>query len=391
MLTLHRHNLEPGSQEYQLKNSFFQNGDPCDLLSGMSKEFRKNITGRGASSNQTDRFSSLTYEATYEDHDEYQDEEKSLLRTQVFKDTSRTILSKNSSPDLGFEYSVNSYRGCEHGCAYCYARPTHEYLGFSPGLDFESKIMIKEEAPALLREALQKKSYIPKTIFMSGVTDCYQPLERKYRLTRGCLEVLAEFKNPVSIITKNALVTRDVDLLQEMSAWNGAFVMLSITTLDPELSRDLEPRTSHPESKLRALEALAKAGIPVGVNVAPLIPGLTDHELPNILKAAKDAGAQWAGFTALRLPHSVSSLFEEWLETHRPLRKTKFLNAIKDIRGGKMNDPNFTSRMRGEGPRAEHLRNFFDIYCRKYKLNDESLELSTDHFKRITDQMSFEF
>ncbi len=354
----------------------------------MIKEFRKNIKGRGASSNQTDRFSQLTYEPTYEDHDEY--EEKSLLRTQVFKDTSRTILSRNSSPDIGFEYSINAYRGCEHGCAYCYARPTHEYLGFSPGLDFESKIMIKEDAAELLREALNKKSWQPQTIFMSGVTDCYQPLERKYELTRSCLKVLAEFKNPVSMITKNALVTRDIDILKDMASWNGSYVMLSVTTLDNDLSRDLEPRTSRPAAKLKAIEALASAGIPVGVNVAPLIPGLTDHELPSILKVAHEAGARWAGYVPLRLPHAVAPLFEEWLEVHRPLRKNKVLAAVKDIRGGKLNDPNFKSRMRGEGPRADQIKNFFYLCAKKFHFNEESLELSTEHFKRVTDQMSFD-
>lgn len=348
----------------------------------MTREFRKDIRGRGASSNVSNRYDSLTYEATEEDFDNYLEDEKSVLRTQVFKDSSRTIITSNKSPDIGFSYSINAYRGCEHGCSYCYARPTHEYLGMSPGLDFESKIFVKEEAPQLLREALMKKSWQPEVIFMSGITDCYQPLERKMQLTRGCLKVLAEFKNPVGMITKNALVTRDVDILQEMAAWNGAKVFLSITSLDSDLARRLEPRTSHPEARLKAIETLAKAGVPVGVNVAPCIPGLNDHEMPQILKAAADAGATSAGFTPLRLPSTVLPIFTEWLEVHDPLKKDKVLNYVRDIRGGKLNDPNFGSRMRGEGPRADAMAQMFKLYTRKYGLNMKDLHLSVAHFKR---------
>lgn len=357
----------------------------------MSKEFRKDIRGRGASSNFSNRYDSLTYEPTEEDFDNYLEEEKPLLRTQVFKDTSRTIITQNKSPDIGFTYSINAYRGCEHGCAYCYARPTHEYLGMSPGLDFESKIFIKEDAPTLLREALMKKSWEPEVIFMSGITDCYQPLERKYELTRGCLKVLAEFKNPVGMITKNALVTRDVDILAEMAAWQGAQVYLSITSLDPDVTARLEPRTSRPAARLKAVETLAKAGVPVGVNVAPCIPGLNDHEMPMILKAAADAGATSAGFTPLRLPSTVLPIFSEWLDVHDPLKKEKVLNYVRDMRGGKLNDPNFGSRMRGQGPRADAMRQMFQLYTRKYGLNLKDLQLSTAHFKRPTNQLTFDF
>ncbi|WII73533.1 PA0069 family radical SAM protein [Bdellovibrio sp. 22V] len=352
------------------------------------REFRKDIRGRGASSNVTNRYDSLKYEATEEEFDNYADE-KTLLKTEVLKDSSRTILSENKSPDIGFRFSVNAYRGCEHGCAYCYARPTHEYLGYSPGLDFESKIFVKEEAPKLLREALMKKSWEPQVIAMSGVTDCYQPLERKMQLTRGCLEVLLEFKNPVSMITKNGLILRDLDIFKEMAKYNGILIFISVTSLDAELARTLEPRTSPPQTRLHVIKTLADAGIPVGVNVAPCIPGLTDHEMPMILKAASEAGAQYAGYVPLRLPSSVMPIFEEWLEVHRPLNKQKVLNSVRDIRGGKLNDPNFGSRMRGEGPRADHMAQMFALYARKYNLNMKKFSLSAEHFQRPGDQLKF--
>ncbi|UOE99776.1 PA0069 family radical SAM protein [Bdellovibrio reynosensis] len=354
----------------------------------MAREFRKDIRGRGASSNVTNRYDTLKYEATEEDFDNYETE-KSLLKTEVLKDSSRSIITKNNSPDIGFEFSVNPYRGCEHGCAYCYARPSHEYLGFSPGLDFESKIVIKETAPELLREALMKPSWKPAVIMMSGITDCYQPLERKYELTRGCLRVLADFKNPVSMITKNALITRDIDIFKEMIEYDGIKIYISVTTLDPELGKVLEPRTSRPQARLQAIEALANAGVPVGVNVAPCIPGLNDHELPQILKAASEAGATSAGYTPLRLPSSVLPIFEEWLEVHQPLKKEKVLNSVRDIRGGKLNDAQFGSRMRGEGPRADQMAQMFALYTRKYNLNMKHFNLSTAHFQRPGDQLKF--
>ena len=359
----------------------------------MTREFRKNIQGRGASSNTTDRFSALTYEAEPEDFDNYEDD-KPRLKTEIFQDHSKSIVTENKSPDLGFNFSINAYRGCEHGCAYCYARPTHEYLGYSAGLDFESKIFVKEKAPELLREALMKKSWQPETITMSGVTDCYQPLERKMRLTRGCLEVLLEFRNPTAIITKNHLVLRDLDIFTEMAKYQGIFVMISVTSLDAGLAKDLEPRTSQPLARIKAIEALAKAGVPVGVNVAPVIPGLTDHEMPAILKAASEAGATIAGYTALRLPLSVAPVFSEWLEVHRPLKREKVLSQIRDIRGGKLNDANFGSRMHGEGAVADNLEKMFHLYARKFGFNQKRISLSADHFKRPpkkTDQMSFQF
>tara|TARA_B110001454_G_scaffold219204_1_gene252215 strand:- start:32284 stop:33369 length:1086 start_codon:yes stop_codon:yes gene_type:complete len=360
----------------------------------MSKEFRKDIRGRGASSNIANRFLSTHFEATEEDHDNYLlEEERSMLQTELIKDTSRTIITKNNSPDVGFDFSINCYRGCEHGCAYCYARPTHEYLGYSAGLDFETKIHVKYEAPQLLREALMKKSWEGQPLFMSGVTDCYQPIERKLKLTRGCLEVLNQFKNPVAMITKNSLVTRDIDILQEMAEWNGCVVFLSITTLDTDLARSLEPRTSTPAAKLAAIAKLSAAGIPTGVNVAPVIPGLTDQEVPLILKAANEAGAQMAGFGMLRMPGAVLPVFQEWVQIHRPLRYEKIMNAVRDIRDGELNSSEFGDRMRGSGPRAEHIRNLFKLTTRKLGLNKMDIELCSAHFKRppqIGDQLAFD-
>lgn len=264
----------------------------------------------------------------------------------------------------------------------CYARPSHEYLGFSAGLDFESKIMVKETAPELLRQELCSARWKPTMLAMSGVTDCYQPAERQFGLTRKCLEVLAEFRNPVSIITKNYLVTRDIDLLSELASIDAAMVILSVTTLDPELARRMEPRTSAPRRRLEAIEALTKAGIPVGVMVAPVIPGLTDHEMPGILKAAAAAGARFAGVVPVRLPLAVAPLFSAWLERHYPDRKDKVLNRIRSLRGGKLNDSNFGSRMKGEGIFAKQISAMFELAKRKAGLDKPFPSLSTEHFRR---------
>jgi DNA repair photolyase len=360
------------------------------------------IKGRGAGQNIPNRFEKTQTEleplevasGLIDGHDgDFAPLPPSYLgpKTQFFKDKSQSILTENNSPDVGFQFSVNAYRGCEHGCAYCYARPTHEYLGMSAGLDFESKIFVKERAPELLRKKLLSKFWEPETIAMSGVTDCYQPAERHLQLTRQCLEVMAEFRNPVAIITKNSLVTRDIDILKVLASHNAALVFISVTTLSAELCGKLEPRTSRPEARLRAIEELAKAGVPVGVNVAPVIPGLTDHELPGILKAAADAGASQAGFTPLRLPLTVRPLFVNWLETHFPDRKEKVLSHIRDIRGGKLNDSQFGSRMRGQGPMADNIRQMFHVYCNKYGLNKRDFNLSTVAFRRPKNQMEFEF
>jgi DNA repair photolyase len=283
---------------------------------------------------------------------------------------------------VGFEYSINAYRGCEHGCIYCYARPTHEWLGYSAGLDFETKIFVKETAPALLREALGRPGWRPQTIGMSGVTDCYQPIERKLQITRRCLEVLAECRNPVAVITKNHSVTRDIDLLGELARFQAVRVLISITTLRPELQRVMEPRTSVPRDRLKALEALSGAGIPTGVMVAPVIPGLTDHEMPAILQAAREAGAGMAAFTAVRLPYGVKDLFADWLGRHFPDRKEKVLNRIRSMREGKLNNSTFGSRMSGEGLFAEQLRDLFRLARRKAGYPQAVEPLSAGHFRR---------
>jgi len=336
------------------------------------------LHGRGASENPPNRFEPI---ARVRD-EEWTDPEDPAPQTRFLKDRSRSALASNDSPDIGFKYSLNPYRGCEHGCIYCYARPTHEYLGFSAGLDFETNIMVKEEAPELLRQKLSSPNWIPQVIAMSGVTDLYQPVERRLKLTRRCLQVLAEFRNPVVIITKNHLVTRDIDVLAELAQHQAVAVSISITTLDADLTRIMEPRTSIPERRLAAIEALVKAGVPTGVLVAPVIPALTDHELPSIIVTAAKVGAGFAGYTLLRLPHSVSVLFERWLEQHFPDRKNKILNRIRAIRDGKLNDPRFFSRMKGQGIFAEQIKAMFELACRKAGLAGRGSQLSTAAFRR---------
>ncbi len=333
---------------------------------------------RGAPGNPANRFEKLHLEPDAE----WNPEEDVLPRTQFLVDHSKTAIAFNDSPDIGFNASLNPYRGCEHGCVYCYARPTHEYLGFSSGLDFESKIMVKTNAPELLRAELASPKWQPQTIIMSGVTDCYQPVERKLKLTRRCLEVLAEFRNPIAIITKNFLVTRDLDVLSELAAFNAVSVCLSITTLDNGLRKVMEPRTSPPQARLAAIRKLAGAKIPVSVNVAPVILGLTDHEIPQILKAAAEAGAHSAGFTVLRLPHANAPMFDQWLDTHFPDRKDKVLNRIKAMRGGKLYDAQWGKRMRGEGIFADQIAAMFDVAYRKAGFKDEHHELSAAAFRR---------
>lgn len=338
------------------------------------------LRGRGATSNPAGRFERLQVELEPE---ALLDGEGEVVapRTEYFRDDARTVLTRNDSPDVGFSVGLNAYRGCEHGCAWCYARPFHEYLGLSAGLDFETKILVKPDAPALLREALGRRGWVPQPIAMSGVTDPYQPVERRLRLTRGCLEVLAEFRNPVGIVTKSHLVTRDADVLAELAAHGAAVVNVSVTTLDAGLQRVMEPRASTPARRLQAIETLASAGVPVQVFVAPVVPGLTDHELPAILEAAAGAGACGAVFIPLRLPGVVATLFEQWLETHLPERKEKVLNRVREMRGGQLNDARFGSRMRGEGVFAEQLRALFHVSCRRLGLAGAP-PLSTAAFRR---------
>ncbi len=336
---------------------------------------RKAVRGRGTGAVPVGRFERQG--AVF-----VQEEEAMQTRTELFRDSSRSILSFNDSPDVGFSASLNPYRGCEHGCIYCYARPTHEYLGLSAGLDFETKIFVKYDAPELLRAELMKKSWKPTTINMSGVTDCYQPSERKLEITRRCLQVLAEFRNPVFIITKNYLITRDIDVLAELAKYDCVQVLVSITTLDKELARRMEPRTSAPHMRLKTVEELSKAGIQVHVNMAPLIPGLTDHEIPTLLKAAADAGALSASYIMLRLPYGVKELFPAWLEENYPLKKQKVLNHIREVRGGKLNNADFSRRMSGEGVYAENIEKMFATFRDKYGLNKSGRGLSTAHFRR---------
>lgn len=335
------------------------------------------IHGRGAASNPANRFDRLSLETS--EWDEPGDPSENTI---LLKDATRSIIVYNDSPDVGFDASINPYRGCEHGCVYCFARPNHEYLGFSAGLDFETKILVKEDAPALLRNELLRPSWKPQPLAISGVTDAYQPIERRLQITRRCLEVLVEFRNPVVVITKNELVTRDIDLLSQLARHQAVLVFVSVTSLSGELARKLEPRASQPQLRIAAIEALAAAGIPTGVLVAPVIPGLTDHEMMPILSACAQAGARYAGYVPLRLPFGLAPLFEEWLEIHAPLQKEKVLHRVREIRGGRMNDPNFGTRLRGEGAYADHLKGMFRLACSKTGLNAVRPQLSTEAFLR---------
>jgi DNA repair photolyase len=335
------------------------------------------IPGRGAGFDPPNRFEKLAVE-----REEWWAPGDPGRDTEFLADCSRSIIARNDSPDVGFDASLNPYRGCEHGCIYCYSRPGHEYLGFSAGLDFETRIVVKKDAARLLREALSAPRWRPRPLLMSGVTDPYQPVERHLRITRACLEVLASFRNPVAAITKSFLITRDSDILADLASDGAAAAVISITTLDRSLHRMLEPRASVPERRLAAIEHLVSRGVPVGVNVAPVIPGLTEHEVPRILKAAADAGASSAAYIMLRLPYSVAPLFEDWLERHCPDRKAKVLGRIRELRGGLLNDPRFRTRMRGEGPWAEHVNRVFKVACRRASLRYRHPALSAAAFRR---------
>jgi len=336
------------------------------------------VRGRGSASNPKNRFESIeTVPEPPQDSDAI-----SSPHTEFFPDRSRSIIAYNDSPDVGFDASINPYRGCEHGCVYCYARPTHEYLGFSSGLDFETKIMVKEDAPELLRKELSSRNWTPQLVALSGNTDCYQPIEKTKQLTRRCLEVFLEFRNPVVIITKNFLVTRDVDILAELARYDCVGVTVSLTTLDHKLSSLLEPRASRPARRLAAIKRLAEAGVPVGYLQAPMIPGLTDSEAPAIGAAAAKAGATFSGYVALRLPFAVKSLFEDWLEQYYPEKKNKVLGRVREVRGGKLNDPNFMSRMRGEGIYAEQMTKLFQLARKKSGITERWPKLTIEHFQR---------
>ena len=341
-------------------------------------QFHQKIKGRGSSDNPINRF-----EGNYIDFDlDEETGEKPNPKTKLFADHAKEIISFNKSPDIPFDAGLNVYRGCEHGCIYCYARPFHEYLGFSVGLDFETKIMVKYEAPKLLRKQLQSPKWKPQVVAMSGITDCYQPIERGLLLTRKCLEVFAEFRNPVGIITKNHLITRDIDLLKELNEYSCVSTTISVTSLDNKITEVMEPRTSRPYRRLKAIEKLSNAGIPVGVNVAPIIPGLTDHECADILKSAADAGATRASYIIVRLPFKVKDLFQDWLGQNFPDRKDKVLNKIKDMRGGELYSAEFGKRMRGEGNYADQIRDLFSVQTKRLGLNKSSSKLTIEHFKR---------
>ncbi len=313
---------------------------------------------------------------------EPEDDDPRPVRTTFYEDTSRSILAHNDSPDIDFRYSLNPYLGCEHGCIYCYARPSHEYLGFSAGLDFETKIMVKMRAPELLAATFRRKSWEPQIVVLSGNTDCYQPVERKLQITRKCLEVFLEYRNPLGIITKNALILRDLDILRELARYDLVHVLVSVTSLNPELIRMMEPRTSTPAQRLATIKSLSENGIPVGVNAAPIIPGLTDEELPSILRETASCGATSAGYILARLPGPVEPLFTEWVRRALPERAAKILNRMKDTRGGALSDARFGSRMTGEGEIAESINALFRVHASRYGLDRRWKEVSTAHFRR---------
>ena len=345
------------------------------------------FNGRGTNRNPAGRFEK--YEYISEPGETY--ERESIHGTKYFEDTSRSVITLNDSPDVGADASLNIYRGCEHGCSYCYARQTHEYLGLSAGVDFETKIYIKHDAPNPLRKELNSKRWVPKVIMLSGNTDSYQPIEKKLELTRKCLQVLHEFHNPVNITTKNKLVTRDIDILSEMAKFNTISVTISVTSLDNRLASVMEPQTSKPNLKFDAMQQLSDAGIPVGVNIAPVIPGLTDHEIPEIIGKAVNSGAEFAGYIMLRLPFGIKELFLNWLETYFPDRKQKVVNKLQELFDGKLYDSTFNIRGRGKGVLADQIRSTFNISCRKAGINTEHVNLSVEHFTRQGgDQLSFD-
>ena len=342
------------------------------------------VSGRSSGFNPQNRFEEISFVPSDEDDRFFPGEDRvqRKIETKFFIDTSRTILAKNDSPDIPFTYSLNPYRGCEHGCIYCYARPSHEYLGFSAGLDFESKIMVKEDAPELLRETFIKRSWQPQIVALAGNTDCYQPVERKLMLTRKCLEVFLEFRNPVGLVTKNSLIMRDIEILSAMAKLNLVSVFISVTSLNQELTRKMEPRTSSPAKKLETIETLSKNGIPVGVLVAPVIPGLTDEEIPSILRETSLRGAKWASMQMLRLPFAVKDLFVDWIRREFPDRETRIVSRLRQVRGGKLSSYEFGERMAGTGETAGAIRQLFRASQKKYNMNEELLELSTDNFRR---------
>jgi DNA repair photolyase len=350
--------------------------------------YRTQPAGRAASTGPPNRFEKIAVHEDWEDlaPEDIADLTLRSVATQFLPDASQSIISSNSSPDVPFNVSLNPYRGCEHGCSYCYARPTHEYLGLGAGLDFETKVLVKYDAAELLRKALCAKSWKVQPIAFSGVTDCYQPVERKLRLTRACLEVLLEARHPVTIITKNALIVRDLNLLSELAKLNLVHAAISITTLDADLARRMEPRTSTPTARLNAIRRLADSGIPVTVMNAPMIPGLNDHEIPSVLTAAREAGAQAAGYVLLRLPLSVEPVFSEWLRRELPDKADRILALVRETRGGKSSDSRFRTRMRGEGSYADQIAATFRIFRNKLAFCEHLPKLDCSLFQKLDGQ-----
>lgn len=337
--------------------------------------------GRGSRLNPANRFDRLhvEYDPAALDADE-----RERVETTFFRDPSASILSKNESPDIPFTYSLNPYKGCEHACPYCYARPSHEYWGLSAGLDFETKIFVKEDAASLLSTAFQKASWEPQVVSLSGNTDPYQPVEREMEITRSCLEVFLRHRNPVTVVTKSGLIRRDLDLLQDLAARNLVSVAMSLTCVDDALAGRLEPRAARPSLRLQTIEALSEAGVPVGILLAPLIPGLNDEAVPRILQAAADRGACFAGYVLLRLPGAVEPLFTDWIREHLPDREERILGRLRSLRGGRLNDTAFGRRMRGEGEWARVFRQLFRTARSTSGLDARGPTLSTDRFRRLS-------
>ncbi len=337
--------------------------------------------GRGAQYNPKNKFLKGEYVQEHaEGIDDWEQEER---QTEYIVDNSKTLVNEVKSPDVGMMYSANPYQGCEHGCIYCYARNSHEYWGYSAGVDFESRIVVKKNAPALLRKFFENKNWVPAPISLSGNTDCYQPIERKMKITRHLLEICLDFRNPVGILTKNALVLRDLDILKELAKRNLVRVFTSITSLDEELRRKMEPRTASYKSRLNVVRTLTENGIPTGIMNAPIIPGLNDNHMHDVLKAASEAGAKWAGYTVVRLNGAIGGIFHDWLHKAFPDRAEKVWNLISDCHEGHVNDSRFGNRIVGDGKFAELIKTQFQLYCRKYGLNETHHEMNTSDFRRL--------
>lgn len=352
----------------------------------MSEAEKQYFKGRGAQVNPHNKFLKDVY---VKEHDEGIDDwEESDRKTAFIFENSKTIVNKVDSPDVGMAYSLNPYQGCEHGCTYCYARNSHQYWGYSAGIEFERKIIVKKEAPALFKKFLEKKGWDATTISLSGNTDCYQPAERKFKLTRQLLEIALAYKQPIGMITKNSLILRDQDILQEMAKLNLCMVYVSINSLNEDLRQVMEPRTTTAKQRLRVIEELSKAGVPTGVMVAPLVPGLSDHEIPKILKAVANAGAIKAGYTVVRLNGAIGQIFEDWLRKNFPDRFDKVWHMIQSCHGGNVNDSRFGDRMRGDGNISQMIRDSFRLHCRLNGLNVKDIILDHTLFKIPSNQVS---